>query len=275
MLFPSPDPRGRLQNRWRCRLGAVLIVICGFIAAPVGAQDADSDEFSRRYIFGAPDTPDEAWVLAQGGRLYDSWWLIVQQPFPETTHPAYPKDGKYSGSSSWRCVECHGWDYRGSAGAYGDGPHRTGIKGIDGMIGADPARIVAIIRDTTHGYTPELIPDEAAALLARFVSAGQHDIAAVFDGQAGIVKGDPERGRRIFQNVCAICHDYDGRAEITGEEPWLRTIGAVARQNPWQALHKIRNGQPSADMPAMRAFDMQTSLDVLAYAQTLPVEKDD
>jgi thiosulfate dehydrogenase len=260
-------------------IGTALAVLCGLIAAglvmPAAGQDEESDDYARRYIFGMPAAPDEAWVLAQGGRLYDSWWLVVEQPYPETTHPAYPADGAYPGTSSWRCVECHGWDYRGSDGAYGEGPHRTGIKGIDGMVGADPATILEIIRNATHGYTPDLIPDETAMLLARFVSAGQHDITAVFDGDDDIVKGDPERGRRIFQNVCAICHDYDGRAEITGEEPWLRTIGAVARRNPWQALHKIRNGQPSADMPAMRAFDMQATLDVLAYARTLPVEVDE
>jgi mono/diheme cytochrome c family protein len=264
-----------MRNRDRS-IGTVLAVFCALIAAtmavPAAAQVAASEDDVRRYIFGMPAAPDEAWELAQGGRLYDSWWLVVQRDYPETTHPAYPSDGAYPGTSSWRCVECHGWDYRGIDGAFGEGPHRTGIKGIDGKVGADPAVIVAILRDDIHGYTPELIPDEAALLLARFVSAGQHDITAVFDGPDDIVKGDPVRGRRIFQNVCATCHDYDGRAEITGEEPWLRTIGAVARRSPWQALHKIRNGQPSADMPALRAFDMQASLDVLAYARTLPVE---
>jgi len=32
------------------------------------------------------------------------------------------------------------------------------------------------------------------------------------------------------------------------------------------------NGQTYADMPAMRAFGLQTVLDVLAYAQSLPTE---
>jgi len=258
---------------------AAVLAICGLVAggapAPTASQDAAADDFARRYIFGAPEDPDEAWKLAQGGRLYDAWWAVVQQPFPETTHSAYPEAGQQQGPASWRCVECHGWDYRGAAGAYREGPHYTGIKGIDGMAGADPDKIVAVIRDATHGYTPELIPDEAAGLLALFVSKGQYDARRVLAPGTDKVKGDPARGRRIFQNVCAICHDYDGRAEITGEEPWLRTIGAVARRNPWQALHKIRNGQPSADMPAMRAFDLQTALDVLAYARTLPEEAEE
>ncbi len=37
-------------------------------------------------------------------------------------------------------------------------------------------------------------------------------------------------------------------------------------------MHKILNGQPGADMPAMRALDMQISVDILAYLQTLPKE---
>lgn len=251
---------------------AAAVVIAGLSAfvglaalSPAAAQDTDMEnEFARRYIFGAPADPDEAWVLAQGGRLYDTWWLVVGQSFPETTHSAYPEAGGQDGAATWRCVACHGWDYRGD--------EDTGIGGIDGVAGADPAKIVATIRDPAHGYTPAMIPDPAALWLARFVSAGQHDLDRAIDAKTDTVRGDPARGKRLFQNLCAICHDYDGRAEITGEAPWLRTIGAVALLSPAQALHKIRNGQPSADMPAMRAFDFQTTLDLLAYARTLPAE---
>jgi len=256
---------------------AILLVLV-FVAAAVGpttpsrSQVVENPEMARMYIFGKPEDADEAWMVAQGGRLYDSWWGALLTEAPEKTHPAYPVGGRYQGARSWRCVECHGWDYRGVDGAYRDGPHATGIRGIDGMKNADPASIVAIIRDETHRYDETMIPDDAAFMLALFISRGQDDATAAVAPGSGTVRGDSLRGRRIFQNVCAICHDYDGRAEITGEEAWLRTIGAVARGNPWQALHKIRNGQPSADMPAMRAFDLQVALDVLAYAQTLPAE---
>jgi thiosulfate dehydrogenase len=30
---------------------------------------------------------------------------------PQGTHPSYPKAGKKTGAGTWRCKECHGWDY--------------------------------------------------------------------------------------------------------------------------------------------------------------------
>jgi mono/diheme cytochrome c family protein len=50
-------------------------------------------------------------------------------------------------------------------------------------------------------------------------------------------------------------------------------LGKVARSNPWEALHKILNGHPGENMPALRALDMSILIDVLAYVQTLPTEK--
>ena len=263
------------RGQLRSVAALVLAGICAVAVSSGGAQEPETDPMARRYIFGAPAAPHDDWVLAQGGRLYDVWWLVTGYPLPESTHPSYPASGPQRGPVTWRCVECHGWDYRGRDGEYGEGPHATGIKGVDGAAGTDPATIVEIIRDGTHGYSEAMIPADAAMQLAQFVSRGQDDFGDAVDAANDRVVGDPENGRRVFQNVCAICHDYDGRAEITGEEPWLRTLGAVALLSPWQALHKIRNGQPSADMPAMRVFDRQVALDILAYARTLPPQTDD
>jgi thiosulfate dehydrogenase len=47
-------------------------------------------------------------------------------------------------------------------------------------------------------------------------------------------------------------------------------IGTVASENPWEALHKIRMGQPGVPMISMLAFDIRDHVDTLAYAQTLP-----
>ncbi len=43
--------------------------------------------------------------------------------------------------------------------------------------------------------------------------------------------------------------------------------------NPWEVLHKILYGQPDEGMPALVAFDPQVSVDIMAYAATLPKEK--
>ena len=92
-------------------------------------------------------------AIARGGRLYDKWFTENKAAKPAADHPAYTvKDGKYGKDTSWRCKECHGWDYMGKDGAYAKGGHATGIKGIGGANGKDPAAIVAMLRDK-HGYT--------------------------------------------------------------------------------------------------------------------------
>jgi thiosulfate dehydrogenase len=250
-------------------LGAIATVVLG-PAGRAAAQEQDTMGFYKSYVFGVPDDPSEAWLLAYGGRLYDMWWAVLLEDPPEETHPAYPAAGDWPGPDSWRCVACHGWDYRGRDGVYAKGPHATGITGIQHMSGAAPGRIAAVLRDATHGYTEALIPDDAMAALALFVSKGQVPVARHIDPPSGWVHGDADRGRRLYQNLCAICHGFDGREWITGEEAALHSLRAVVRANPWRALHKTLNGQAYSDMPAMRAFDLQATLDVLAYAQTLP-----
>ncbi len=42
--------------------------------------------------------------------------------------------------------------------------------------------------------------------------------------------------------------------------------------NPWEVMHKILNGQPGEEMPALRAFDRQVVLDIMAHMATLPKE---
>jgi thiosulfate dehydrogenase len=194
--------------------------------------------------------------------------VLLSDP-PTVTHPAYPETGAKTAADTWRCVECHGWDYRGVEGAYGEGPHYTGVRGLRGMIGAPPGEIATIVRDDTHRYTAEMIPDGALWLLALFVSRGQHDTTQHIDEVSGAMRGDAERGRAVFQNVCAVCHDFDGMADTSDEGDGIRSLSAVAVKNPWRALHKAQNGQPGSDMPAMRVLGIQTVLDVLAYAQTL------
>jgi len=47
----------------------------------------------------------------------------------------------------------------------------------------------------------------------------------------------------------------------------IEFIGTVGAGNPWEALHKIRFGQPRVGMVAL------TVLDIVAYIQDLPVKQ--
>ena len=214
----------------------------------------------------------DAFVIARGGLLYDNWYAVMEQDPPPATHPAYPAAGKKSGAATWRCKECHGWDYKGAEGAYGQGSHFTGIPGIRAMAGADPAAIAAVIRNDTHRFTVVMIPAKALDKLALFVSGGQLDMDRYIDPATKKARGSAARGARFYQTICAVCHGFDGRAIQFSDEAKPEFIGTVAQENPWETLHKIRNGQPGVSMVALGALGVQTQVDILAYTQTLPAE---
>ena len=213
------------------------------------------------------------WSISRGGRLYDNWYRELGLANPTRSHPAYPADAKYAKApkANWRCKECHGWDYKGRLGAYGEGPHRTGIEGIRGMAGADTADILVVLRNETHRYRGDLdyrptMADRDLQDLAHFVSRGQVDMDAFIAGRKNMARGDPRRQEDFYATVCANCHGPDGR-KLSDRRP----LGVLARVNPWQVLHNILNGHPGVEMPPLRVLDqMPTVVDILAFLQTLP-----
>ena len=260
--------------RWILALFVAHAVAGAALAQEATPEDSSFEDrgFYQSYIFGSPSNPTDAWLQAYGGRLYDNWWAVLFLDPPEVPHSAYPSVGKAEGAETWRCVTCHGWDTKGRDGVLGEGYFYTGIKGIRGKMGAPEEEIVALLRAAPHGYNEDLLPKAAARALAVFVSRGQGQDDDAYDSESGQFKGDPERGRAIFQNVCAICHDFDGGAWIEGDDGLGSTLSTIANGDPARALHKVMNGQTYADMPAMRVFGMEAIRDVLSYVQTLPVE---
>jgi thiosulfate dehydrogenase len=245
----------------------------------------------------AGGSKEEARIIAQGGRLYDKWWQELDLSKPNGTHPAYPATGKQKGAATWRCKECHGWDYRGGAGAYKKGSHHTGITGVHGLHDGDEQVVRGILRDKTHGFT-SVLPDEALRKIARFVVAGQVDIRQHVDARTKQVRGDRVAGRKIFKSICARCHGPEGNdMNFSRDANDPEYLGTVASKNPWEAIHKLRNGHPGAfmdhehmhmsrnimmrhhqglikmgdSMPFMREkLSLQQQIDLLSYLQTLP-----
>lgn len=204
-------------------------------------------------------------TIARGGRLYDKFFAENNTAKPDADHAAYPvKGGKYTKDATWRCKECHGWDYAGKDGAYSSGSHKTGIKGIREAAGKDPAAIVAILKDGTHGYTDKQLSADDFNALALFVSKGQVDMSKYIDSAAKQAKGDAAKGEAYFNTLCAGCHGVDGR-KVKGAPP----LGSLAGNLP-EMLHKVLNGQPAEAMPALRALDPQVAVDIVSYLPQLP-----
>lgn len=202
--------------------------------------------------------------MARGGRLYDKWWAENKAAAPKGMHPSYPvKGGKYADENSWRCKECHGWDYKGKDGAYGKGGHASGIKGIAAAAGKDVASIVALLRDRTHGFSEAQLSARDAGDLALFVSRGQGSVDRHV-GPDNKSRGDAGKGEAYYNTLCAGCHGEDGKKIKDGP-----ALGSVA-DNGAEMLHKLMNGQPGEAMPALRALDGQIAADLAAYLTRLP-----
>lgn len=248
-----------MKRSFKSLVITALAAVVGFIA--LGPALADQEE---------PDS--EVWSIVRGGQLYDHWGKVLLADMPKKTHPSYPSAGKKKGASTWRCKECHGWDYRGAAGAYSKGSHFTGIKGIRDMVGQSPEMIAKIIRDDTHSYSKEMLPDQAVDKLAVFVSRGQVDMPLYIDYATKTARGDPKRGARFYQTICSVCHGFDGKMMNFKSADNPEYIGTVASENPQETLHKTRNGQPGVPMVALGVLDIQDLVDIVAYAQTLPAK---
>ncbi len=230
------------------------------------------------YMTGGPEQPSQLWILASGGRLYDRWYAALGKKGPTTNHPSWPAENtNLSGADTWRCKNCHGWDYLGRDGHLQSGAGATGIRGLQRVRGRSVEQLVAILEDKTHQFNDDLIPGHAKRRLAAFVAQGQHTVAQHLYPN-GDSRGNAANGHNLFQTVCAACHGFDGKARklSPSAEPGYvgkpLYIGNKARSGPIEVLHKIRNGHPGAPMISLRGLGMQAATDVLAYVQTLPTE---
>ena len=225
----------------------------------------------------SPIDAKKADAIAEGGRIYDKWWKELRLEKPGTTHYSYPAAGKKQGSASWRCKECHGWDYKGNKGAYSKGSHKTGIKGIRNAVTMSDKEIIAILKNKIHGYD-KVMPDAALAQLANFVKNGQVDIARYLNKKTLMANGNKKTGKGFFNKTCKECHGSDGR-KINFKTPLNpEYLGTVATKNPVETIHKFRNGNPNTfvngkAMPNMnKILSLKEQIDLLSYLQTLPVK---
>jgi thiosulfate dehydrogenase len=201
------------------------------------------------------------WV--RGGALYDTWW--PKDAPPQGDHPLWASrpdmtSNTRSGPDTWRCKECHGWDYRGANGAYGAGSHRTGFPSLTSRQGE--AEIAALLRGA-HGYG-DLPEEDLRALVAFVVHSGALDTHPVV--RDGKFVGDPAQGARLYHEriggndkACVTCH------KATRDEP----PAAAARANPWEFAHKVRFGHPGSPMPQSAGLTLPELGHLGAYLQSL------
>ncbi len=214
--------------------------------------------------------------LVRGGLLYDKWWKVNDGTEPSSTYSLYTT-GVKTGADTWRCKECHGWDYIGKDGRYSGGSHFTGFDGVMDASANSHSAIFDAIKDAggDHDFSSSL-SDADVLDLAKFITDGLLDMYAYMDADTYVGTGDVTNGAALFATNCTLCHGADGTTLDFKDSAGIQGVGWLANDNPQETFHKIRWGHPGTvapnEMPSMVDLgltDAETG-DILTFVQTLP-----
>lgn len=260
-------------------LGLALLVACKPAVPTTTPPTAEPTTPITTTTPPTTPTPPSPAAVALGGKLYDNWVKTAGVATPEGNSPLWATQttNTRTGADTWRCKECHGWDYKGKDGAYGKGSHLTGFPGVYGAATSKTeADIVAILKGSVnpnHNFSTYLNNDQISALVAFIKTGAALDESQYIDYTTKKPKSaDVAKGKQLYDVSCAACHGADGKLLNFGSAEKPEYIGTLALDNPWELLHKIRFGQPGAAMPSgvEQQTAIQDMIDILAHAQTLP-----
>jgi mono/diheme cytochrome c family protein len=226
----------------------------------------------------AQSEPPSDQVIVTGARLYDKWFAELGIPAPDGDMPIWSRQGTNtrSGADTWRCSECHGWDYMGVQGAYSSGSHLTGFPNV--LVLAQSMSIDEIVdhlmgsKDNAHDFSA-YIDQENLSAVANFLKYGVINDQDYIDPiSLQVINGNIENGKTFFENNCVDCHGTDGETIVFRTEGYSEFLGSVAQRDPWRFLHRTRFGVAGTDMPVgfLMGWTPNDGRDILAYAQTLP-----
>lgn len=246
-------------------IGAIVLAGCGGAATPTAEPMPEATV--------PPLSPD----YLGGGLLYDHWTAALGMDEPAGDHPLWKTQttNTRTGKDTFRCKECHGWDYKGVDGVYAAGSHMTGFPGLMGAPAMSAEDLLAWMDGTKnpdHDFSV-YFDDTQLAMVVDFLQKGLTDTSPFINADK-TVNGDAVHGKELFTNTCQACHNADGKAYNFGSDDEPEFVGTIAADNPWEFFHKISYGQPGTNMPSAlkNTWSLQDIADVLAYAKTLPTE---
>jgi len=252
------------------------------VAGPAGAAGPkpSTQEIKALIAEALQKAPATVAQIARGGRLYDNWVKETKAAAPAGNQPlwALQTTNTRTGTDTWRCKECHGWDYKGKGGAYSKGSHYTGFVGVyDAGASKSPEQLVEILKGSTdirHDFS-KVLDGQSLTDLASFLSQSLINETPYIDYAAKKpIGGNAAHGAQLYSGVCAVCHGPDGKQLNFGSTEEPEYVGTLAVDNPWEFVHKVRFGQPGTSMASgmVAGWNIQDVLDLLAHAQTLPVK---
>ena len=214
-----------------------------------------------------------------GAQLYDKWYAVEGAKQPVGNMPIWErqKNNSRSGPETWRCSECHGWDYLGSEGVYKTGSHATGFPNVmklaNNMTNEEIVSHLKGSKDPSHNFS-QYLSDADLLKLAVFLHEGVQDESRLVDKTTlKVIGGSLNHGKQLYDNNCAKCHGQDGKLIIFRSEGINEFLGSVAVRDPYRFIHRTRFGTAGVkNMPVglILGFSVTDEVDLLAYAQNLP-----
>jgi thiosulfate dehydrogenase len=257
----------------------VFLFIFMLIIIPSSGYSED-DPFDYKPVEHDQQSFTKAMHMSRGGQLYDNWWKAkVDVKKPSENHLLWQTQStnKRNGYATYRCKECHGWDYKGKDGAYRKGSHYTGFKGVyEASQGMSVNELKGVLKGSIkdHDFSEQLSTDDISDL-AVFMKYGIIDLVQFLNTDGSPISGDMKAGLEFYNANCMTeCHGPDGTAINFGDEEKPQFVGTVASKNPWEVIHKVRAGQPGTKMSSgiVNKWSNEDIRNLIAYSQTLPKE---
>ena len=151
--------------------------------------------------------------------------------------------------------------------------HYTGIAGVFNTQTDTPEDLHNSLtgKNTKHDFS-NFLTESQLWNLVKFLREGQAAIELVIN-EHGQAKGEPARGKVLYESQCSSCHGSDGDTlDFKGKKDGVQGVGWLAKENPQESIHKIRWGHPGSDMPSMiidEGLSEQEAIDILTYSQSL------
>ncbi|MEK6977180.1 MAG: c-type cytochrome [Candidatus Hydrothermarchaeota archaeon] len=255
-----------------------LVLAVSLIVSVSKPSTEETKALIAEQLRGAPATVSS---IARGGRLYDNWVEETKATAPASNQPLWALQitNTRKGIDTWRCKECHGWDYKGKGGAYSKGSHYTGFPGVYGAgTTKSQEQLIDILKggtDARHDFS-KVLDEDSLTNLAAFLSLSLINEAAYIDYATkkpiGVDAAEAAHGAQLYSAVCTACHGADGKQINFGSEQEPEYVGTLAKDNPWEFLNKVRYGNPGTNMPSalVTGWSLDDTVHILAHAQTLP-----
>jgi thiosulfate dehydrogenase len=271
------NQKPKIITLMKAALLVIISVMLGSCATPTAESTAEPAAPTTAPEPTVPPEPVLEGDPVRGGLMYDKWWVVIEADSPSGDQPlwATQSTNARSGTDTWRCKECHGWDYKGADGAYGDGSHFTGFVGVIQMAGGDPNEALSALKGATnadHDFSA-VMAEQDLIDIALFITQDVIDNDTIINADNSS-KGDMASGETLYGEVCTLCHGPQGNAiNFSGiDDPEF--LGHLAPDNPWEFVHKVRFGQPGWPMPSSisNGWSNEDVANVLAYAQTFTTD---